>query len=247
MDFYDNNEIVDLWTSEFLQDLRPPRTAAKCLSAHVAFGRTSSSLHKNEKEKKDQIRPRTTPNNGGGRNKPKISLIQPTAVSDTREQQTNEYLTRISGQQSKVRGTQMLNFKINLSKAQEKRQRQLNYSREIRSGAKCFHTREIDSVTRIVVNSFRNLIDCERCALFLMDDSSNELYFKPVGDTDHSHARLKEIRFPATAGVAGWVATNKLMLNIKNAYKDARFNSDIDKKTGFRSKWGAFLLFLCSF
>ena len=245
MDFYDNNEIVDLWTSEFLQDLRPPRTAEK--GSHVAFGRTSSSLHnRNEKEKKDHIRPRTTPNNSAGR-KPKISLIQPTKVSDTREQQTNEYLTRISGQQSKVRGTQMLNFKINLSKAQEKRQRQLNYSREIRSGAKCFHTREIDSVTRIVVNSFRNLIDCERCALFLMDDSSNELYFKPVGDTDHSHARLKEIRFPATAGVAGWVATNKLMLNIKNAYKDARFNSDIDKKTGFRSKWGAFLLFLCSF
>ena len=246
MDFYDNNEIVDLWTSEFLQDLRPPRTAEKCLAAHIAFGRTSSSLHKKEKEKKDQIRPRTTPNNCAGR-KPKISLIQPTKVSDTREQQTNEYLTMISGQQSKVRGTQMLNFKINLSKAQEKRQRQLNYSREIRSGAKCFHTREIDSITRIVVNSFRNLIDCERCALFLMDDSTNELYFKPVGDTDHSHARLKEIRFPATAGVAGWVATNKLMLNIKNAYKDARFNSDIDKKTGFRSKWGAFLLFLCSF
>lgn len=233
MDFYDNNEIVDLWTTEFLQDLRPARTAEK--SSHVAFGRTSSSLHK--KEKKDhQIRPKTTPNNSD-RNKPKISLIQPTKVSGTREQQTNEYLSRISGQQSKVRGTQMLNFKINLSKAQEKRQRQLAYSREIRSGAKSFHMREIDSVTRIVVNSFRNLIDCERCALFLMDDSTNELYFKPVGgDTNHSHARLKEIRFPATAGVAGWVATNKLMLNIKNAYKDARFNSDIDKKTGFRSE-----------
>ena len=27
-----------------------------------------------------------------------------------------------------------------------------------------------------------------------------------------------------------------MMLNIKNAYKDARFNSDIDKKTGFRTR-----------
>lgn len=69
-----------------------------------------------------------------------------------------------------------------------------------------------------------------------MDESTNELYFKPVGDSDHSHARLMEIRFPASSGVAGWVASNKMMLNIKNAYKDARFNSEIDKKTGFRTR-----------
>jgi hypothetical protein len=49
-----------------------------------------------------------------------------------------------------------------------------------------------------------------------MDESKKELYFKPVGDSDHSHARLKPIRFPASAGVAGWVATNKMMCNIKN-------------------------------
>ena len=235
-DFYDNNEIVDLWTSEFLQGFNNchPKTASS--DSHVAFGLTT---HRREDETKaDQsqlIRPRTVPA-GARQSKHRISLHMPTKLSDSRSQLTNEYLSKITEQQSKVRGTQMLNFKIDLSKAREKRKRQLQYSREIRSGAKDAHNREIDSVTRIVVQSFRKLIDCERCALFLMDEASNELYFKPVGDSDHSHARLKEIRFPATSGVAGWCASNKMMLNIKNAYRDQRFNADIDKKTGFRTR-----------
>jgi cAMP and cAMP-inhibited cGMP 3',5'-cyclic phosphodiesterase 10 len=136
----------------------------------------------------------------------------------------------------------MLNFKIDLSKAREKRTRQLQYSNEIRSGTASSQggreklALEIDSVTRLVVQSFRKLIDCERCALFLLDDKTNELYFKPVGDGANSLARLKEIRFPASSGVAGWCASNKLMLNIKNAYHDARFNTDVDMKTGFKTR-----------
>lgn len=162
-----------------------------------------------------------------------------TKGSSIRQTATNEYLNRMTRRQSKVRGTQMLNFKIDLTTAREKRKRQLKYAQEIRSGARSEEAREIDSVTRIVVQGFRNLIDCERCALFLMDPDNNELYFKPVGDVSKGNAkvaRLKEIRFPATSGVAGWCATNKEMLNIKNAYHDFRFNADIDKKTGFRTR-----------
>ncbi|KAL7543525.1 hypothetical protein ACHAXR_012815 [Thalassiosira sp. AJA248-18] len=236
-DFNDNAEIVDLWTSEFLQEFDScrPKSAISGSKSHVAFGRTTQEKEVEPDRLTQLIRPRTVPNAFTGRTKQRFSLHMPTKLSDSRIQETNEYLTRISGQQNKVRGTQMLNFKIDFSKAREKRKRQLQYSHEIRSG-KSLHMREIDSVTRIVVQSFRKLIDCERCALFLMDESTDELYFKPVGDSDHSHARLKEIRFPAFSGVAGWVASNKMMLNIKNAYHDARFNADIDKKTGFRTR-----------
>ena len=237
-DFYDDDEIVDLWTSEFLQEFdscRPKSAAAPASKPHVAFGRNTRPIY--EKPDRTQlIRPRTVPITGTGRIKPRMSLHMSTKLADSRIQLTNEYLTQIQSKGDKVRGTQMLNFKIDFSKAREIRKRQLQYSREIRSGAKSLRVREIDSVTRLVVCNFRKLIDCERCALFLMDDSANELYFKPVGDSDHSHARLKEIRFAASSGVAGWVASNKMMLNIKNAYHDARFNADIDKKTGFRTR-----------
>ena len=165
MDFYDNNEIVDLWTSEFLQDFDTncrPRTSTS--TAHVAFGRTTSQKDHQMHIHKNENRPRTTAALSNKTNDmPRISLLQPTKIFESRVQLANEYKTRISGQHSKVRGTQMLNFKIDISKAREKRNRQLQYSREVRSTCtKDLHSREIDSITRIVVQSFRNLIDCER-------------------------------------------------------------------------------------
>jgi len=66
-----------------------------------------------------------------------------------------------------------------------------------------------------------------------MDHSTNELYFKPVGGLD---ADVPEIRFPATAGIAGWVAMHVRELNIPDAYIDDRFNPEIDRKTGFRTR-----------
>ena len=167
MDFYDNNEIVDLWTSEFLQDFdtnRRPRTSTS--TAHVAFGRTTSQKEHQMHIHRNENRPRTTTTaalSNKTNDMPRISLLQPTKIFESRVQLANEYKTRISGQHSKVRGTQMLNFKIDISKAREKRNRQLQYSREVRSTCtKDLHSREIDSITRIVVQSFRNLIDCER-------------------------------------------------------------------------------------
>eukprot|EP00957_Ditylum_brightwellii_P069579 5284850-Ditylum_brightwellii.AAC.1 len=120
-----------------------------------------------------------------------------------------------------------------IQKAQEKRKRQLRYAKEIGASGRNAVSLQVDSITRVVVQGFRKLIDCERCALFLMDRSTNELYFNPVGD-EHTH--VQEIRFPATSGVAGWVASNKQMLNIKNAYHDSRFNHEIDKQTNFRTR-----------
>lgn len=37
-------------------------------------------------------------------------------------------------------------------------------------------------------------------------------------------------------GIAGYVATTCSTLNIRDAYKDQRFNPEVDKKTGFRTK-----------
>ena len=124
--------------------------------------------------------------------------------------------------------------KHDVEKAREKRKRQMKYSLEVQSSKQNYVALQISSITRIVVQSFRKLIDCERCALFLMDHSTDELYFKPVGD-EHD-ADPKEIRFPASAGVAGYVATKGVTLNIRDAYHDPRFNSEIDKQTNFRTR-----------
>lgn len=217
---YENGEIIDLWTSSFLQEFERPKTAfvnRKSQAAKVAFGRTTHP----QQSQLGETRPKTpSAKRSSSAAKPRISLYAGTKLSQNRaleaQKKRETILAPVTGQESKFRGQQLHNFKIDLSKAQEKRKRQIQYSREIASGAKSQKQREIDSITRIVVQGFKKLIDCERCALFLMDKDSKELYFKPVGDSDHSHARLKPIRFPASSGVAGWVATNKMHCNIKN-------------------------------
>ena len=147
---------------------------------------------------------------------------------------------RLSGQESKHIGRQMFasSGTEDLAKAKEKRQRQISYSREImhaRGDKNVSMSLQVDSITRVVVQSFRKLINCERCALFLMDHSRNQLYFKPVGNPATNN-QVKMIRFSANSGVAGWCATNKVVLNIKNAYADPRFKSEIDKQTNFRTR-----------
>jgi hypothetical protein len=234
----DNAELVDAWTSAFLEEFeRPASTKQRQSKPQVAFGRTTHPQHVEAERNTGQpiVRPRTSAQSAG--REPRVSLFASTKLSAAREfeaQRQRETLLAPASdsQQSKFRGNQLRNFKFDLNKAREKRLRQLRYSKEIASGKRSRLSREIDSITRIVVQGFRKLIDCERCALFLMDDSRQELYFKPVGDGDHSHARLKEIRFPATSGVAGWVVSTKQPCNIKDAYHDSRFNADIDTMTG---------------
>lgn len=46
----------------------------------------------------------------------------------------------------------------------------------------------------------------------------------------------EEILIPFGVGIAGTVAQTKTAVNIKNAYEDPRFNSEIDQKTGYKTK-----------
>lgn len=49
-------------------------------------------------------------------------------------------------------------------------------------------------------------------------------------------AKAEELMIPFGAGsIAGYVAETKEFVNIKDAYKDPRFNSEIDLKTGYKT------------
>ena len=74
------------------------------------------------------------------------------------------------------------------------------------------------------------LLDSDRGALFLHDPKRNEL-FSRVADGIAS----SEIRFPADAGIAGECFSSGRVVNILDAYQDARFNPEIDRRTGYRT------------
>jgi adenylate cyclase len=76
-----------------------------------------------------------------------------------------------------------------------------------------------------------HLLDSDRGALFLYDPSTNELYSRVAGGVGAA-----EIRFPAIAGIAGECFTKGAPVTIDDAYNDPRFNPEVDRGTGYRTR-----------
>jgi adenylate cyclase len=75
------------------------------------------------------------------------------------------------------------------------------------------------------------ILEADRSTLFLHDPKTRELWSR-VGVGIGS----KEIRFPDSAGIAGSVFTSGRTLNIPDAYQDSRFNPEVDRRTGYRTR-----------
>jgi len=89
----------------------------------------------------------------------------------------------------------------------------------------------LDPLLARIADETCSLLDAERSTLFLYDAARDELYSRMA-----TKSEIKEIRFPADRGIAGAVAKQKTCLNIPDAYADPRFNPDVDKKTGWRTR-----------
>lgn len=81
-----------------------------------------------------------------------------------------------------------------------------------------------------IMDEVRKILNSDRCTVFLYDENEDELWSKIAIGLE------EEIRFPADKGIAGHVWKSGDIVNIPDAYKDKRFNPDIDKKTGYKTK-----------
>eukprot|EP00730_Choanoeca_flexa_P004391 TRINITY_DN11680_c0_g1_i6.p1 TRINITY_DN11680_c0_g1~~TRINITY_DN11680_c0_g1_i6.p1 ORF type:complete len:616 (+),score=113.90 TRINITY_DN11680_c0_g1_i6:157-2004(+) len=100
---------------------------------------------------------------------------------------------------------------------------------------------ETNDLTQLMTNIMQHaaeLIDCERCSIFMYDKTSNELVAKVFDVTDGGAVseESEPIRFPANTGIAGHVASTGQTLSIPDAYSDERFNRSVDEKTGFKTR-----------
>jgi len=91
---------------------------------------------------------------------------------------------------------------------------------------------DIDELLRVIAEETKNAIQADRCTVFLWDKDTDELWSKVALGLESS----QEIRFPADKGLAGYVVKTGESLNIVDAYNDSRFNPEVDKKTGYRTK-----------
>jgi phosphoserine phosphatase RsbU/P len=92
-------------------------------------------------------------------------------------------------------------------------------------------TLDLGELIHIILQIATRQSGAERGTVFLVDRERNEIW-SLVG----LGLEQQVIRLPADRGIAGWVAREGSAVRLENAYEDARFEPDIDRKLGFKTK-----------
>jgi len=90
---------------------------------------------------------------------------------------------------------------------------------------------KIERLLMLVIEEVNKLMDAERGTFYIVDQEKGELWSKVA-----QKAEVLEIRLKIGVGIAGHVAQTGDIINIPDAYKDPRFNPEIDKKTGYTTR-----------
>jgi adenylate cyclase len=88
----------------------------------------------------------------------------------------------------------------------------------------------LDPLLTKIMAAATALLEADRGSLFLYDPARHELFSRVAGGI-----ASEEIRFPATAGIAGECFTTGGVINIPDAYRDPRFNPEFDRHTGYHT------------
>ncbi|MDL1891701.1 GAF domain-containing protein [Sphingobacteriales bacterium CHB3] len=91
-------------------------------------------------------------------------------------------------------------------------------------------TLDSDELLDAILTAATTSLRADRGTLYLIDPVTHELWSKVVKGED-----VVEIRLSMGKGLAGYVAKTGQTVNIVDAYKDPRFNPEIDKKSGYRT------------
>src|SRR5439155_8561902 len=86
-----------------------------------------------------------------------------------------------------------------------------------------------DPLLRRIAEACCAILGCERSSIFLHDPKTDELWTSVALQTG-------QIRVPSHAGIVGHVFHSNEILLCANPYNDARFNRDVDKRTGFKTR-----------
>ena len=89
----------------------------------------------------------------------------------------------------------------------------------------------LDKLLQLIMERTSRLMDADRSTLFLVDEERRELWSTVAQGLD-----VREIRLPLGRGIAGAVALSGEVVNIADAYQDARFDPGVDRRTGYRTR-----------
>jgi signal transduction histidine kinase len=92
-------------------------------------------------------------------------------------------------------------------------------------------TLDLDRLLVVLLEKLTELLDAERATIFLVTDRGDELV-----STVAQGGTIAPIRLRMGDGIAGWVAKSGETVNIPDAYADPRFNKEVDRTSGFRTR-----------
>lgn len=90
---------------------------------------------------------------------------------------------------------------------------------------------DLDNLLSKIIGAITDILDADRSTLFLHDPRTNQLWSRVAQGLES-----KVIAFPADRGIAGASFSAGEIINIPDAYKDDRFNPEIDKRMGYHTR-----------
>jgi len=88
---------------------------------------------------------------------------------------------------------------------------------------------DLDELLTLIIDVGREVLGADRGTVFLHDAGRRELFIKVA-------TGVNEIRFNIDQGIAGQCARDQQIINVPDCYGDGRFNRDVDKQTGYRTR-----------
>jgi signal transduction histidine kinase len=102
----------------------------------------------------------------------------------------------------------------------------------IEVGSQLSAARDVDALLRTVMDRLTGLLEAEAATLFMHDAKTNELWSRVLKGSSIRELRLEAKR----AGIAGHVFKTGKTLRLGDAYEDSRFNPEIDRQSGFKTR-----------
>ena len=90
----------------------------------------------------------------------------------------------------------------------------------------------LERALQVFTRRLARLLDAERASLMLVDAASQELVMRVSQDIKGT----SEARVPLSKGIAGAAAQSGETIRVDDAHADPRFNPEIDRQTGFRTR-----------
>jgi phosphoserine phosphatase len=91
---------------------------------------------------------------------------------------------------------------------------------------------DLSQVLSIIIDALRDLLTADRASVFTYDAATHELVIHVAHGIGGGG---QVIRIPANRGIAGAAAESREIVNIPDAYADARFDRSVDQRTGYRT------------